>query len=60
MSMAPFLHYDWSTWRWVWHGWGIVNHLTHREVPLEGFGSAVCGVAAYLTRVGDVETVELV
>ena len=32
----------------------------HREVPLEGFRSTVCGIATDLTGVGDVETMELV
>ena len=41
-------------------GGTLLNHLTHREVSLEGLGSTVCGIAAYLTRIGDVETVELV
>ena len=43
----------------AWVG-DIVNRLTHREVPLEGLRSAVCGVAAYLTGVGDVEAMKLV
>ena len=38
----------------------MMTGLTHREVSLEGLWSAVCSIAAYLTRVGDIEAMELI
>ena len=58
MSMAPFLQYDWSTSNVGWYE--LMTCLTHREVSLEGLWSAVCSVATYLTRVGDIEAMELI